>query len=139
MTDNEIKESIKKEEGFQLAVYEDSRGIRTVGYGHALHVGSTIPAQAAELIFESDYQHAVFCFEKLNLDLDSVRRSAVIDMIFNMGLAGVVKFEHFIFALRHGDYIRAANELMDSKYARQLPARAKRNRDKIIYGDKYHG
>lgn len=139
MTENDIKEEIKKAEGLRLDVYEDTLGNLTVGYGHALHRGSCIPMDVAERLFDADYQEAVHNYNQLGLDLDSVRRSAVIDMVFNLGLAGVRKFEHFLFAMTHKDWIRAANELMDSRYARQVPDRARRNRDKIIYGEKYNG
>lgn len=139
MTENKIKEAIKTEEGLRSAVYKDTTGVLTVGYGHALHLGSTIPREAAEIIFDADYEIAVEGYNRLDLQLDSVRRSAVVDMVFNMGVSGVRSFEHMLFALRHGDWIRAANELMDSEYARQVPARARRNRDKIIYGEAYRG
>ena len=137
MQNEDIMNAIKSEEGLRLDVYDDGFGNLTIGYGHALHRGSTIPIEAAEVIFDHDFALAVDGYNSLDLDLDSVRRSVVIDMIFNMGISRVKKFEHFLFAMKYGDWVRAANELMDSRYAKQVPARAKRNRDKILYGDKY--
>lgn len=137
MTDDDIRNAIKSEEGLRLDVYDDGFGNLTIGYGHALHRGSMIPIEAAEVIFDHDFALAVDGYNILGLDLDSVRRSVIIDMVFNMGISRVRKFEHFLFAIRYGDWVRAANELMDSKYARQVPARARRNRDKILYGENY--
>lgn len=139
MTEDDYKNEIKEAEGLRLDVYYDSMGYPTIGYGHVLNCGSTIPREAADIIFEADYDHAVYGYDRLGLDLDTVRRSVIIDMIFNLGLAGVMKFEHMLFAIKHGDWVRAANELMDSKYAKQVPNRAKRNRDKILYGENYYG
>ena len=134
MNEDEIKSAIKKEEGLRLDVYPDITGQMTIGYGHLLSKGSKIPLEAAEIIFEADYQNAVKDYEKLHLDLDPVRRAAIVDMLFNMGLTRVQKFQRMIAALREGNWDRAAIELMDSGYARQLPNRAKRNRDRILYG-----
>lgn len=137
MTEEDIKASIKKEEGLRLDCYEDSMGVLTIGYGHSLASGSRISIRAAETIFDDDFNLAMDAYQTLDLDLDSVRKSAIVDMIFNMGISGVKKFEHFLFALRYKDWVRAANELMDSRYAKQVPNRAKRNRDKILYGEQY--
>jgi len=132
--DDDIKASIKREEGLRLESYPDSRGLLTIGYGHLLVHGSTIPIEAAELIFEADYALAVNGYDSLALTLDSARRGAVIDMIFNMGIAGVKKFKRFLLYLKAANWHAAASELMDSAYAGQVPNRAKRNRDKILYG-----
>lgn len=137
MTNEDIKASIKKEEGLRLDCYDDGFGTLTIGYGHSLARGSKISLKAAETIFEDDFQLACDAYQTLGLDLDDVRRSVVIDMIFNLGLTGIKKFDHFLFAMRYKDWVRAANELMDSQYARQVPNRAKRNRDKILYGEQY--
>jgi len=132
MTDDELKESIKTEEGLSLEAYKDSRGYLTVGYGHLLAEGSTIPREAAEIIFDADFEQAATDYLKLGLDLDPIRRAALIDMIFNMGLPRVRRFVHFLAYLREKNWIKAAIELMDSDYARQLPERAKRNRKRIL-------
>jgi lysozyme len=134
MTDNEIKESIKKEEGLRLNVYRDSIGNLTVGYGHLLRVGSIIPQFVADALFEFDYDRSVKDYETLKLDLDPVRRGAIIDMIFNLGIGGVLDFKKMLAHLRNKNWIQAAYELMESQYAKQVHERAKRNRDKILRG-----
>lgn len=132
--DDEIKSNIKKEEGLRLEVYLDSLGNPTVGYGHLLRVGSTIPEDVADALFEHDFNRATKDYESLQLDLDQVRRSVVIDMLFQMGIGGVYKFKKMLQHLRNKNWIQAAYELMDSEYAKQTPERAKRNRDKILRG-----
>ncbi len=134
MTDDEIKESIKKEEGLRLNIYCDSLGNLTVGYGHLLRVGSIIPQFVADALFEFDYDRACKDYETLKLELDSVRRGVIIDMIFNLGIGGVKRFTKMLAHLKNKNWIQAAYELMESQYAKQVPERAKRNRDKILRG-----
>lgn len=134
MTDGELKEAIKKEEGLRLEIYRDSLGNPTVGYGHLLRIGSIIPESVADALFEFDFNRAVNDYGSLKLDLDPVRRGVIIDMIFQMGIGGVYRFKKMLQHLRNRNWIQAAYELMDSEYARQTPARAQRNRDKLLRG-----
>lgn len=48
----------------------------------------------------------------------------MIDMCFNLGLPGFLEFERMLAALNAGDYDRAAQEMLDSKWARQVRQRA---------------
>jgi len=134
MNDDDLKESIKKEEGCKLSAYVDIKGNLTIGYGHLLRFGSFIPQEAADIIFDSDFETAVKGYDSLHLDLDPVRRGVVIDMIFNMGITTFKKFSEMIKHLQNKNWIQAAYELMNSQYAKQVPERAKRNRDKILRG-----
>jgi lysozyme len=54
-------------------------------------------------------------------------RVVLCDMAFNLGVKGLSKFRNMWRCLAEADYIGAAEELMDSKYAEQVPNRAKRN------------
>jgi lysozyme len=71
------------------------------------------------------------CLEKLKtLDfwksLDEERQYALIDLCFQLGWVGLKKFKKMLKALTVKDYLTAAAELLDSKYATQTPKRAKR-------------
>jgi len=134
MNDDELKELIKQEEGCRLSAYADSRGNLTIGYGHLLKFGSTIPQEAADAIFEADFHRAVEDYAKLELQLDLGRRAVIVDMLFNMGLPTVRKFGMMLKYLHDKNWIQAAYELMNSEYARQVPERAKRNRDRLLRG-----
>jgi len=122
------KRLIKKHEGLRLEVYKDSQGFITVGYGHALHVGSKITGQMAEDFFEMDVHLAWFDSIKFEhtykLDLDPVRRCIIVNMIFNMGYRKVCGFEKMIAALKTPNYQLASMEMLDSKWAKQVKGRA---------------
>ena len=61
-------------------------------------------------------------FEKL----DDERQYALIDMVFQMGAAGVGNFKKMLSALAVGNYKTAAAECLANSYARQTPVRAQR-------------
>ena len=64
-----------------------------------------------------------------NLKADA--RRALLDMAYNMGVPGLLGFQKMWAALAAGDYERAAEEALDSVYARELPARAGRVADRM--------
>ena len=47
------------------------------------------------------------------------------EMIFQMGYSGVGKFKNMIKALQNRDYTKASIEMLDSRWAKQTPNRAK--------------
>ena len=55
----------------------------------------------------------------------------IVEMCYQMGVSGVSKFKKALGALEWGNYQLAADELLDSKWARQTPNRAKRLSDII--------
>ena len=48
-------------------------------------------------------------------------------MVYNLGITRLLKFKKMLAALDSGDYELAATEMLDSRYARQVKGRAKRN------------
>ncbi|AJQ94264.1 glycoside hydrolase family protein [Gynuella sunshinyii] len=58
------------------------------------------------------------------LVLDQCRRRVLINMAFNLGVNGLLKFKNMLAALANRDFSRAAVEMLDSKWARQVGKRA---------------
>ena len=121
-----LKERIKRHEGFRLEPYEDSEGILTVGYGRNLR---DVPFSKAEveLMFDTDFRRAVHGAENFTFydHLSPTRQGVVVEMIFQMGVGGVSKFLKFRSACMRHNWIEAAREMLDSKWAKQTPSRAK--------------
>lgn len=124
MNDADIKNMIRRHEGFRPYVYYDTCGFPTGGYGHAFLDRSPISHDVAMLLFEEDFERAAKDYEKLNLNLDPVRRGVIIDMLFNLGLTKFMGFKLMLRALRSGWYHTAAEEMLDSKWAKQVKSRA---------------
>lgn len=66
--------------------------------------------------------------------LNDARQDALICMVFQVGAVGVSKFKATLQALRDGNYDLASNHMLNSKWAKQTPARAKRMANLIKYG-----
>lgn len=58
--------------------------------------------------------------------LDLERQYALLDMCFQLGFKGLCGFKKMLEAMRWGKWVKAAEECLNSDYARQTPARAKR-------------
>lgn len=111
-------------EGYRGQIYADTEGVLTAGWGHALHEGSTVPRAAAEAFLAEDLATVRRNFAALGLELDPVREFVIKNMLFNLGLAKLKGFRKMLAAVRVGDYARAADEMLDSKWAGQVKGRA---------------
>jgi len=140
MNDKQIKQMIRHHEGYMPTVYLDTVKVPTAGYGHAFHLGSKIPHKVAELLFEQDFDgvkqdYKIITANHGGLVLDPVRRAVLMDMLFNMGLVRVNQFKRMFRALRKEDYETASEEMLDSKWARQVGPRAKRLAEMMKTGE----
>ena len=129
------EEYVKRHEGEVLNPYKDSRGILTIGVGHNLEMG--ISKAASDFIFKEDMDKAEALLKErcpVFDKLDANRQIVLIDLCFNLGISGLLGFKKMLAALNEGNWNKAAAELMNSKYAKQVPNRAKENRDVLITG-----
>lgn len=127
---DELKNRIKKHEGFRDVMYLDSLGKKTIGYGHLVTEDGILPGiqyskKELDELFEKDFLIALRDATKLvsHLDLPNEAFNVVIEMCFQLGLPKVTKFVNFLDALKKYDYNRAANEMLLSKWYEQTPAR----------------
>ena len=124
------KKMTKDFEGLRLKMYTCSAGKITIGYGRNLEeVG--ISEQEANMLFEHDFANAEayarVLLSSLGIDWSTFpeqRLFVLTDMIFNMGYTKVLSFKKMLAAIKKGDYNKAAKEMLDSKWARQVGNRA---------------
>ena len=57
-------------------------------------------------------------------NLDEVRQSVLLNMCFNIGLKGLLEFKNTLAFIGAGDWERAANGMLASKWAKQVGMRA---------------
>ena len=123
----DLLESIKHHEGFVEHVYDDSLGIPTIGYGFAIK----------DLVLEEDLCDEIL-LRKLRIlgksvigkfpffdSLPSDCKTVLMEMCYQLGVTGVSKFKKALKAMEDGDWEKAADEMLDSKLAKQTPNRAK--------------
>lgn len=120
---------IKKHEGFRHFVYECPAGRSTIGYGRNIDCagGRGISKEEAEMLLRNDIRRiqeqlgeALFFFHSL----DYVRQAVLVSMMYNMGFRGLTSFKNMIVAIIEHQYNLAADEMLDSKWAKQVPNRA---------------
>ena len=136
MSKESLKEKIKIHEGFRDTIYLDSLSKRTIGYGHLIvHEdnfveGRAYPKEELEALFEKDFEKGWKFMERFcevnNLhSISDTAKEILCEMIFQMGFTGVSKFKNMIKALQNRDYKQASIEMLDSRWAKQTPNRAK--------------
>jgi lysozyme len=123
---SQLKDMLMRHEGLRLLPYTDTAGKLTIGYGRNL-TDNGISTKEADAMLDIDIaSHALDvsnAFPWLT-HLDSVRQDVLVDLCFNMGIAGLKGFPRMLQALEYGAWERAAQELLNSRYARQVGARA---------------
>jgi lysozyme len=140
-----IISELELDEGVRLSPYRCTAGFLTIGVGRNL---DTNKLTAEELAFvghncrtkpitkeQSDYL-LKNDIEKVCADLmkflpwwaylGDVRKRVLVNMAFNLGIAGLLKFENTLALIRSGSYAQAAAEMVKSKWAKQVGKRADR-------------
>jgi len=131
-----VQPQLETDEGFRGKPYKDTEGLWTVGYGWCLE-RRDLPKPLAQLILA--WQIAETVEEMLHEDRlrelleegSKELRAVLINMAFNLGIAGLMGFNNFLTALEEEDYTKASEEMLDSKWARQVKSRATRLSDII--------
>jgi len=127
---------IKHHEGYRQFVYDDTVGVKTVAYGRNLETVG-ISREEAEYLLNNDVKR---CVEQLSRYEWYIKqpigvKDALVNMCFNLGINRLLGFKRMIAALNNMDYAKAAVEALDSRWATQVPNRAKDIALQIRHGD----
>lgn len=140
-----LLDQLKKDEGVVYVIYLDHLGYKTFGIGHLvtendpeyeLPVGHPISKQRVESAFNSDVDTAisecvVLYGEETFNNFPVEVREILINMMFQLGRPNLSKFKKMNAHLRNRDWQAAADEGLDSLWARQTPNRANRLMDRL--------
>jgi len=131
----QIKEDLVKHEGYVTEIYLCSEGYPTFGIGHMVTeddmeytwpVGSPVTDERILQVFHDDCTAACTDASALVLNFSShpenVQR-VLVNMAFNLGRSRLGKFKNMITAVNEGNYSKAADEMVDSKWYRQVKRR----------------
>ena len=123
----DLLESIKHHEGFVEHVYDDSLGIPTIGYGFAIKDLELEEDLCEEILFRKLRTLSASVIGKFPFFdyLPSDCKDVLMEMCYQLGVTGVSKFKKALKAMEDGDWEKAADEMLDSKWAKQTPNRAK--------------
>jgi len=135
MSDDEIKKMIIAHEGIRYRPYQDSLGLWTVGVGHLIGDGKTLPPEwdrefsrdEVMAMFEKDYaEHKAAAASKTPnfSQMTGSGQAAFTDLTFNMGPNWLSKFPNTKKAVEGQDNTAIASGLANSKWATQVGNRA---------------
>lgn len=125
MNRERLKETLMRHEGVIAKPYQDSVGVWTVGIGRNMNN----PFRQSEMEFmlqndindcEAELRSEFAFFENLN----DARQEVLLNMNFNLGLNRLKGFKRMLVALSQEDYVKAAEEMLDSKWAVQVKGRS---------------
>ena len=122
-----LLERVKEHEGFRSKVYKCTEGFDTIGYGFAIK----------DLVLSEEISEKILV-EKLDALIKRVKdkfswlenapqevEDVLVEMSYQMGVSGGRKFKNALKYMEHNNWTRAAEEMLDSKWHRQTPNRAK--------------
>jgi lysozyme len=132
----DILNDLIRDEGIILKPYKDSVGKLTIGIGRNLDdVGLT--KTEAEYLCENDIGRSMADLDRNApwwRKMGDNGQRALVNMCFNLGWPRLSGFSNMLAALRAGDYAKAADEALDSRWAKQVGPRAQRIADLLRIG-----
>lgn len=125
---------IKQHEGLRLKPYTDTTGHITIGYG--TNISEISEAEAHSLFSLRLMKITEELYKKLPWikNLSNQRQMALIDMSYNMGVPKLLQFHDMLESIHAGKFEQAAKDMLNSRYAKQVPSRANSNAKLIREG-----
>ena len=128
-----LKKRIKKNEGFSSKPYKDQLGFLTIGFGHQIlsnekHLlNKKTNKTELEKVFINDFNKALNDFNVFLKPLSSNTKESelLIEMVFQIGIEGVLKFKKLLLNLTKGNKYLVCFEMMNSLWYKQTPHRVK--------------
>jgi lysozyme len=138
MNIEQLKETLKIDEGVVYEIYSDHLGYPTFGIGHLVlegdeehgkSLGTPVSEARVDDCFEKDVEYVLNDCKILHEDFDNYPeevKQIIANMMFNMGRTRLTKFRKHNAALQEGDWKTAAIEGRDSRWYKQVTNRAER-------------
>ena len=138
MNVDKLREELEIDEGVRYHVYLDHLGYPTFGIGHLVIEGDPeYPGEEGEPVspdrvkeaFESDLETVLSDCNILYPDFDDLPEDVqhiIANMMFNMGYTRLSKFKGMKRGVDARDWNKAADEMVDSRWYKQVTNRANR-------------
>lgn len=136
-----IFEQLERDEGFVPHAYQDPLGYWTVGIGTCIDKrvpGARLTRDEARLLLDNRLRGFMAGLEEAKpwiRNLDDARYGVLQNMVYNLGVRGLLGFTTFLGHLERGGHALAADAMLDSKWARQVGARATRLAQQMRTGE----
>ena len=134
----QLRLEIEADEGCKYEIYLDHLGLPTCGIGHLViegdeehgqEVGTEVTQERVAELFEQDVQVTLDECRRLYEAFDELPEEVqhiLANMMFNMGRPRLSGFKKFNAAVAAGEWEEAAEEMIDSRWYRQVQNRADR-------------
>ena len=138
MNTEQLRNELEIDEGVKYEIYLDHLGLPTFGIGHLVtendpeygqEVGTEVSEERVAEVFESDVQVTLDECQRLYSDFDELPEEVqliIANMMFNMGRPRLSQFKMMKACIDDRDWLGAADQMMDSKWYRQVTNRADR-------------
>jgi lysozyme len=138
MNIDQLREEISVDEGVKYEIYLDHLGLPTFGIGHLVRdddpesgqpVGTAVSEDRVNECFDKDVEIVIDDCRQLYEDFDDLPGEAqliIANMMFNMGRPRLSKFKGMKRGVDARDWNAAADEMVDSRWYRQVTNRANR-------------
>jgi len=139
-----LRTELIRDEGLRLSAYRDSLGYLTIGVGHLIGKVETFTTltnpQAMELL---DQDISIAERRLTNIfpswrSLDEVRQMGFLNLTFNLGYK-LADFKRFLHSAKSEDWEKAADQLMQSRWYKQVKSRGPRIVHAIRVGTEWGG
>ena len=133
-----LRKELELDEGVKYEIYNDHLGYATFGIGHLVidsdpehgqEIGTAISKDRVIEAFNSDVQIVLADCEQLYYGFNVLPEEVqliIANMMFNMGRPRLSKFKGMKAGVDAQDWNKAADEMIDSAWYRQVPNRAGR-------------
>ena len=133
-----LKQQLIEDEGCKYEIYLDHLGYKTLGIGHLckatdpendLEVGSEVSQERVNECFLNDIEKVIEDCTILYDNFYTLPEEAqliIANMMFNLGRPRLTNFVRMRKAVDEGNYEEAKYQMLDSKWAKQVPNRAER-------------
>ena len=122
----ELQQMLLRHEGKRNKPYTDTVGKLSIGIGRNLDDKGLSDDEIFHLLNNDiadaiqDVRHCFSCYDQLS----EARKMVLVSMAFNLGRTRLAKFVRFIGAVHLGRWEEAAEEMLDSTWAKQVGDRA---------------
>ena len=121
-------QQLRRHEGERLKPYRCTAGKLTIGVGRNLD-DRGITAEESAYLLNNDIDKAWSDLKERipwMTGLNDVRQRVLLDMAFNLGIDGLMKFKNTLATIQLGQYDKASNMMLNTLWAKQVGARARR-------------
>lgn len=128
MNREQLKMQLEVDEGLRLKPYRCTAGKLTIGIGRNLDDNGITRGEAMFMLDNDVAKCEIEMFREFPWakGMSDRRQQALCNMLYNMGITRLKGFRKMLAFMKEGKYNEAADEMLNSKWAKQVGIRANR-------------